>query len=336
MVYPPAADPDGMPHFPLWRRRFAWALSIAAFFAAFVPAARAEDAPLSPASLVEEVQVISRLPGPALWRVSTPTSQLWIIGLVSPLPKNFAWDNRRLDTALAGARELVTPPGASVGPIEMMALLIDPGHVVHLDRGQTLRPLLPDALRARFEAAARSVGQDPAHYDHWRPVFASMALVFDAEQKAQLNPKGPQRSVVELARRKGVKVRRLAEYNAADMVRSVSRLDTASSNACVAAASSLVERMPTDIPRLGEAWARGDIATVKAVEQADQADACLAAPPVAALRDRLAKDWAADLAKALIQPGKTVVAVDMGSLARKGGLLDQLKAEGLNVIGPAY
>ncbi len=323
------------------RRRWTPVLGIAAgVCAASVwtagPGALAQEAPPSPSSLVEEVQVIAKLPGPALWRISTPTSQLWIIGLVSPLPNRFAWDNRRLETALTGARELVIPPGATVGPLEMMSLLIDPGHVVHLDHGQTLRALLPDPLRARFEAAARSVGQDPAHYDHWRPAFASMALVFDAEQKAQLNPKGPQRSVVDLARRKGVRVRKLAEYNAGDLVRSVSRLDQASSNACVAAAASLVERMPTDIPRLGEAWARGDVATIKAVEQAGSADACLAAPPVAALRDRLAKDWADDLAKALTQPGKTVVAVDMGSLTRKGGLLDQLRAEGFTVIGPAY
>ena len=34
--------------------------------------------------------------------------------------------------------------------------------------------------------------------------------------------------------------------------------------------------------------------------------------------------------------GKTVVAVNLDNLIRTGGLLDQLKAQGLEVIGPAY
>jgi hypothetical protein len=38
----------------------------------------------------------------------------------------------------------------------------------------------------------------------------------------------------------------------------------------------------------------------------------------------------------LVTPGKTVVAVNLDDLTRKGGLLDQLKAQGLGVIGPDY
>src|ERR1700749_2890973 len=61
-------------------------------------------------TLVEEVEVIGRLPGPALWRVSTPTSQLWIVGMIGQMPKGFTWDNRRVGVALDGARELILPP----------------------------------------------------------------------------------------------------------------------------------------------------------------------------------------------------------------------------------
>jgi hypothetical protein len=57
---------------------------------------------------------------------------------------------------------------------------------------------------------------------------------------------------------------------------------------------------------------------------------------VAALRDRMAADWAKELSQALASPGKTVVAADLDTLTRPGGLLQQLKAEGLQVIGPAY
>jgi uncharacterized protein YbaP (TraB family) len=288
-------------------------------------------------TLIEEVEVIAKLPGPALWRVSTPTSQLWIVGLSSPLPPNFSWDKRRLETALAGARELVLPPSASVGLGDMLGLMVDPGHVIHLDKGQTLRAGLPEPLRIRFDAAAQSVGQDPAHYDHWRPVFAAMALVFDATKTQKLDPKGAEDQIADLARRRGVRVRQLATYKAADLVRSFSRMGPEGSDACMTLAVTTAETIASTAPRMAQAWARGDVATVNAIDASSSPDTCLeAAPEVAALRDRVATDWAADLSQALARPGKTVVAVDMTGLTRKGGLLDQLRAKGLAVIGPAY
>jgi uncharacterized protein YbaP (TraB family) len=312
------------------------ALALAASLSLGGPAHAQESSP-SPASLVDEVQVIARLPGPALWRVSTPTAQLWILGLSSPLPRRFTWDTRRVETALAGARELVLPPGASVGIVDMLSLTLDLGHVIHLDRGQTLHAQLPEPLRARFDAAARSVGQEPAHYDHWRPVFAAMALVFDAAKTHQLSEKGAERMVADLARRQGVTVRRLADYKAGALVRGVSRMGPEGSNACMTLAVTTVETLGETLPKTAEAWAHGDVATLKAIDATTSADACLdAAPEAAALRDRIARDWADDLTKALARPGKTVVAVDMDSLIRKGGLLDQLRAEGQTVIGPAY
>ena len=57
---------------------------------------------------------------------------------------------------------------------------------------------------------------------------------------------------------------------------------------------------------------------------------------MAAFRNRAAADWAKELGQALAAPGKTVVAIDLDDLTRKGGLLDQLKVQGLEVIGPNY
>jgi uncharacterized protein YbaP (TraB family) len=286
---------------------------------------------------IKEVEVIAKLPGPALWRVSTPTSRLWIVGLSSPLPQNFSWDKRRLETALTGARELVIPPGASLGVGDMLGLMVDRGHVIHLDKGQTLRADLPEPLRIRFDAAARSVGQDPVHYEHWRPWFAAMALVFDATKTQKLDPKGAEDQIADLARRKGVRVRHLATYKAADLARGVSRMGPEGSEACMTLAVTTAETLASTAPRMAQAWARGDVATVNAIDAASSPDACLeAAPEVAMLRDRVAADWAADLSQALALPGKTVIAVDMAGLTRKGGLLDQLRDKGLTVIGPAY
>jgi uncharacterized protein YbaP (TraB family) len=299
--------------------------------------AASQDAPPSPSALVEEVQVIARLPGPALWRVSTPNSQLWILGVAGPLPRRFEWDSRRVNTALVGARELILPPAAALSPKDLFGLLLDRSHVLHMPRGQTLRGDLSPPLRARFEAAARAVGQDPGHYDHWRPVVASIAMVFDAENHDQLDKTGSLRAVADLARRNHVPIRRLADYRAADLVKSWAQVPPEATTACVTLAVSMVERLPVDAPLMAKAWARGDLAAVKEIDEATSNEGCFqAAPAVGALQDRVAKDWARDLQRILAQPGKTVVEIDLPGLTRKGGLLDQLRADGLNVIGPAY
>jgi hypothetical protein len=91
-----------------------------------------------------------------------PTSQLWILGLVTPLPRGFQWDSRRVVAALDGARELVLPPEASFSLGDLFGMLIDPGHVWHLPPGETVRSGLPQEAAARLEAAARSIGQNPS------------------------------------------------------------------------------------------------------------------------------------------------------------------------------
>lgn len=311
------------------------AAACAALVLGSAASAQEEPAPPSPSTLVEEVEIIARLPGPALWRVSTPTSQIWLLGLASPLPKGFQWDDRRVAKALDGARALVIPPVATGGLRDLIGLLIDRNHVLHLPSGQTVRGNLPPDLRARWEAAARDAGQDPAHYDHWRPVLAAAALTGDVARRDGMVPGGAVFHVAVLAKGLHVKVRGLANYKAMDMIKSLSATPEDVSETCLAMAADNASTLKDDGPKLAAAWARGDVAAIRA-SNGRAADCLDRLPAVAAFKDRAAADWAKELKTDLVQPGKVVVAIDMESLTRKGGLLDQLKAEGLEVIGPSY
>ena len=287
--------------------------------------------------LIDTIEIIAHLPGPALWRVSSPTSQLWILGLAGPAPKQQSWDMRRVGAALDGARELVIPPATSIGLFDVAGLLLDPNHHYHMPANQTLSASLPEPLRTRFEDSAAALGQKPAHYDHWRPMVAAVAIVSDAQKYDQLNPEGPQKTVMGLAEARKVPVRRLANYKLGDLLRLISESSPQAPNACLALAVDLVPHLPSFAQNIADAWARGDVAAERQAEAQMGTEACFeAAPGVAQYRNRVAQDWAKDLAASLAKPGKTVVAVDMESLTRKGGLLDQMQAQGLDVIGPAY
>jgi uncharacterized protein YbaP (TraB family) len=299
-----------------------------------VPAS-AQDTPIpSPATLVEEVEVIARLPGPALWRVSTPTSQIWLLALPGGMPQGFKWNNARVAKALDGSRELVLPPVATAGIGDLVAFLVDSGHVIHLPPGQTVRSGMPADLRARWEEAARSVGQKPEHYDHFRPVVAAVALMQDAGKQAKLDPSGGRFQVAVLAKLRKVKIRNLASYRVMELAKGLSDTPEDVSQACLSLAANATLTLKDDALKGAEAWARGDLNAVRASN--DVAAQCNSAVPLVRLRDRVAGDWAKDLKVELTKPGKVMVAADLDSLTRKGGLLDQLKAEGLEVIGPAY
>jgi uncharacterized protein YbaP (TraB family) len=284
--------------------------------------------------LVEEVEVIANLPGPALWRVSTPTSQIWLLALPGGMPQGFKWNNARVAKALDGARELVLPPVATLGIGDMVAVLFDTGHVVHLPPGQTVRSGMSADLRARWEEAARSAGEKPEHYDHFRPVVAAVALMQDAGKQAKLDPSGGRFQVAVLAKLRKVKIRNLASYRVLDLAKGLSETPEDVSQACLSLVADAARTVKDDALKGAEAWARGDLNALRGSNEV--AAKCNSAVPLARLNDRVAADWAKDLKSELTKPGKVMVAADLGTLTRKGGLLDQLKAEGLDVIGPSY
>jgi uncharacterized protein YbaP (TraB family) len=284
-----------------------------------------------------EIEIIGHLPGPALWRVSTPTSELWIIGLAGPVPKRMPWDTRRVEAALTGARELVIPPGASISILDIAGLLLDPFHRYHYPGGQTLRGAMTPQVREQFETTASALGQDPAHYDHWRPLIASIALLADAQKHDALNPEGPQKTLMQLARAKNVPTRRLANYSLGELVRAFNNASPDAADTCLALVLDLVPRLPALSARIGDAWAHGDVDGARQGQAEITSDRCFTAVPgMQKLQDKMTQDWAKGLAQTLQKPGKTVLAIDMDSLTRSGGLLDQLRAQGLDVTGKTY
>jgi uncharacterized protein YbaP (TraB family) len=250
------------------------------------------------------------------------------------MPRGFKWNTARVAKALDGARELVLPPVATLGIGDMVRLLLSSGRLVYLPSGQTVRSDMPADLRARWEQAVRTVGQTPEHYDHFRPVVAAVALSQDAGKAAKLDPSGGRFQVAVIAKLHKVKIRNLASYRVLDLAKGLSETPDDISQACLSLAADGALTVKDNALKGAEAWARGDLAALRTSN--DAMALCNSAAPLARLRDRVAADWAKDLKVELAKPGKVMVAADLDNLARKGGLLDQLKAEGLEVIGPAY
>ena len=60
------------------------------------------------------VVVTGEQPGPGLWKVTSGDHVLWILGTLSPLPKNMHWQAREVEEAIASAQEVLDPPHIKV------------------------------------------------------------------------------------------------------------------------------------------------------------------------------------------------------------------------------
>ena len=76
---------------------------------------------------------------------------------------------------------------------------------------------------------------------------------------------------------------------------------------------------------MAQAWAVGDLGGIKASYSEQRFESCIQSmPSFAALFQRAVNNSLGAANAALAKPGKTVMAVPLGALLRKGGLLDRL------------
>lgn len=285
-------------------------------------------------SLLAEVLVIGRPPGPAMWRVARPGSEVVILGSVTPIPHLQQWDKRRLERALNGADRVLLPPEFKAGAVDAARMFVGQ-NALKLPRGATLESTLPEPLRARFVEARTRARQPARRYERWKPGVAGFILVNDYREAAGLSGAKPVSTVRRMLKGRRIKVETVGSYRLAPLARSAARLPEAAHLACLDAALDQHEAEAENARRAAEAWAEGDIAAVRASYRTGLLESCLARLPGAdALVERGVADTVRAVEAALTRPGKTVAIVDLSLLARPDGVLERLRAAGASVTAP--
>src|SRR5687768_14022064 len=121
---------------------------IAALVLAALPArAQPPAAPIAVddpnATLVEELVVVGRLPGPAWWRVVDADTTVYVLGVPSLAPKRMQWDRAIFERRLEGANVVILPfvnvrakVGGSIGTaVNLMRLRSEIGRASCRERG---------------------------------------------------------------------------------------------------------------------------------------------------------------------------------------------------------
>lgn len=298
-----------------------------------VPAAAQAPVPLDDpeGTLVEELVVNARLPGPAWWRVSDADTTVYILGTPSALPRGQAWDKSVLDRRLTGAFALITPPQAKAGLTDTPALI---GMMNRMRSKTPLAQTLPPALNARFTTALARLGKKPDAYAGWKPLAAGMLLARDFRKSARLDFDQPDAAILRLARKKKVRITPAATYKAAPAAKIIVRDHTpAAGIACLEVALDEVEAGGGRLRAAGAAWAAGEVRTsMSGVRGYERCAAQL--PGAAALNAKALSDQTEAIARALKTPGHAVAIMGVRPLVAEDGVLQRLRARGYRVQTP--
>jgi uncharacterized protein YbaP (TraB family) len=300
----------------------------------FALAARADEPPDWSKS-IETVVVTAHQPGPLMWRVKKGESEIVLLGMVEPLPKGLDWNKDGVRAALKGSRELLLPPRASANLFDMLWLLAWNSDALYLPGNTTVESTLPPDLRARFTTRRETIHGDADRYSNLRPPLAALRLEGDFLKARNLTQDEPSTALRQLARDAHASSRFVADYAAIPIIKQLPNMPQAANEACVTAALDDMDAVAAHATPMAQAWAVGDLDGIKGNYSEQRFESCIQSmPSFSAMFQRAVNDSLGAANAALAKPGKTVMAVPLGALLRKGGLLDRLAAEGLTVEAP--
>jgi hypothetical protein len=279
-------------------------LLIVGAFLAIGSASAQQPAPPNPADdwSIETVTVTAQAKGPAYWHATKGQSEVWILGIVGILPKDFVWNQTHFSKLLDGTRLVLLPPRASASLFDAGWFLLTKRSLLYLPDGQTLDGVLGAPLAARFANARAVVHRDAAHYEGDALPVAALELEGDFLKAKAMTYDEPADTIDSLARHHNVDVHYIAKYDAMPSIEAILKSPPEAARACVEAAVNDVEFENVHAAAAADAWAVGDVA--HAIEAA------------------------------LDGGGRTIAVVGIGQLLRKNGVLERLHADGIEVEGP--
>lgn len=310
------------------------ALSLA-LLACALPAAAQTPAPPAPiddpdATLVEELVVRGRLPGPAWWRVTDADTTVYVLGVPSLAPKRMEWDRAIFERRLQGANVVVLPfvnvRAKAAGSLGTAV------NLMRLRSGGPFEAKLDPATRARFVAVRTRLGQDAKHYPTSNPLAAGVQLAIDYRDRNELTNMDPAKLVRLLAQQKRVKVVEKS-YDLGPQLGGIIRTPAGTGRICFDEVLAQAEAGPGVTLAAARAWAVGDVEGALANERTYER--CLAVITGGRTYDERTKaDTAAAIAGALKQPGHAIVLVPLRPLLAQNGVLERLRKQGLTVKTP--
>jgi TraB/PrgY/gumN family len=305
-----------------------------AFFAGVTVAGLAQQ-PSAP-SQIETVTVTATAKGPAIWHATKEGAGVAILGIVEPLPDNFAWNTKPLEAILGETHLVLLRPEIRMGVFSGVWFYLTEGDLLHPPGNKTLPDVLDPRIAAEFAKACEFLHEPMDRYSGNSPIFAAMRLGSDFRHVDYLTTHEPEDSIAALARARSVTVRRVAIYDLIPSAEDLLRLPPAVTGKCIDAAIRDIEFQSQHAAAAANAWAIGDVKGMMANWAPSNYYDCLVqlSPHAIAIDARSIDDTVRAINDALADDRRALVIADIGVLVREDGVFDRLKAQGISITGP--
>lgn len=295
---------------------------------------------------LDVVLVSGEQPGPALWKISSGTHNLWLLGEVSPLPRKVQWRSKPFEALLAKSQEVILHDSSHHTQGRQAAEL---ARAVKLPDKQSLEDLVSPELFARIEKVANIYGVNEPLEKLSPPVVATRFA--NASLKTlNLRVVPLQISVETLARKAKVRVTTYATENAQTDIPFEERLqavkDSAAGICPLERIVQVLEDGGTGLRSLANAWAVGDIDALRRLvpdyglfTDGYRSGACLATVYDGRKQfdeyiSKRTASWVTEAERALRDNESTLAVVPMPELFATDGYLAALRARGYEVVEP--
>ena len=261
--------------------------------------------------------------GPALWVVRDADSTLYLFGTMHLLRPTTGWGTERVDRAFASASRLIVEVDGAKDPAILAPIIREHG----LSPERPLSSLLTGEEVAALDAAAGAMGSSAANMDAMRPWLAGVSVQSASIIRAGYAVEsGVEPVLTARARTAGMAVSGFETPD--EQIRMLSGFPEEGQLAFLRRALSSFDKAQTDIDTLVEAWAAGDIETVRAVA----VDPLRATPLLYnALLVRRNTNWANQIETLLEGSGVAFIAVGVMHLAGDDSVQEILRTRGVEV-----
>lgn len=304
--------------------------------------------------ILETVVVTGTLPGPGLWQVTSGNRVLWLMGTVSPLPKNIIWASAEAEAIVAKADEIIAPGGSvpeiSASDMFKMALLARSANAaMKMPDRMVLQDVLPEPIYARWLFLKNKYMGTDRSVERLRPMFASQDLYFTAISSAGMTRNNiVWNRIAEIAEAYEVPVTQV-------LIKFPLAIDKASYKTGIAALNSsqindqdcfkrTIEGLEADLEIMKQganAWAIGDLVMLNRLNYSEVKPACKQTYDLAMgfqqrpeLPKQVSSAWLAVAKRALERNEVTFAVLPIDQLVGADGYISQFKAMGYVVLEP--
>lgn len=295
-------------------------------------AVRQADASRDTADSVEDVVVTARRSGAPMWEVTRGESTVLLVGEILGVPSATPWRPDALEAATLRADRVFSGMRVQASFSDLFRVIWRSRTLSRLPGEKTSADYLSPEWQARLDALEAQYGQD---YSRKSFLMASGDLLSDRLRFNRDTAENAGDVVKRAARRGHIRVQAVDVGRGDELIENLLTAEPETLVPCMQAAIAATEAGPDALIARGQAWTKFQVPAVLASPLQQALGVCWPwGDP--SLGPQLKAEWVKAVTSGLAEPGVTMAVAPLIVLAEPGGVLDQLEAQGLEVVGPDW